>query len=230
MAAARARRGISRPKLLLEYLPPKSPAQNSRSNISRPNLPPLVVILSEKGEGWHVLSRLADARCDAAREEERPPSRLFWKRLEGRRSQERGGARSEGRSPTLQKARQGGSRLVGSGRRIVTGRRTWLSWSCCSWSEGRSESVQSRDPAGGTERLPFPPSARESAGKSVHFPENPVRAVGRTTRAGARHEPVDHAGGTRSCGRQGLDDTHREVATSFSFGVLCKCLWVAPVL
>ena len=28
----------------------------------------------------------------------------------------------------------------------------------------------------------------------------------------------------------GVDDAHREVATSFFFGVLCKCLWVAPVL
>ena len=47
------------------------------------------------------LSRLVDAWCDAAREEERPPSRLFWKRLEERWSKERGGAM--GRSPALQK-------------------------------------------------------------------------------------------------------------------------------
>ena len=26
-----------------------------------------------------------------------------------------------------------------------------------------------------------------------------------------------------------VDDAHREVATSFFFGVLFKCLWVAPV-
>ena len=51
VAATRARRGISRPKLPLEYLPPKTPAQNSRSNISRPNLPSHVVVLSEKGGG-----------------------------------------------------------------------------------------------------------------------------------------------------------------------------------
>ena len=46
----RVRRDISCPKLPPEYLPPKPPAQNSRSNISRPNLPSLVV-LSEKGGG-----------------------------------------------------------------------------------------------------------------------------------------------------------------------------------
>ena len=57
------------------HLLPRTPAQNARANISRPkrpckhcrvNLPPLVVVLSEKGEGWRVLSRLAGARCDAS--------------------------------------------------------------------------------------------------------------------------------------------------------------------
>ena len=43
VAATRAQRNISRPKL-----PPKPPAQNSCANISRPKLPCLVVVLSEK--------------------------------------------------------------------------------------------------------------------------------------------------------------------------------------
>ena len=73
------------------------PSQNSRSNISRPNLPPLVVVLSEKGEGWRVLSRLVDAWCDAAREEERPP---FETCLETPR---RKVEQRTGRSPALQK-------------------------------------------------------------------------------------------------------------------------------
>ena len=58
------------------------------------------------------------------------------------------------------------------------------------------QSVQSRDPASGTERLPFPPPHphRDSGENPVQFPQSPVRAVGRPTRAGPRHEPVDHAG------------------------------------
>ena len=72
-----------------------------------------------------------------------------------------------------------------------------------------SESVQSRFPARGTERLPF----------FLH----PVRTSGLTTPAGARHEPSDHAGGTQGAVAK-RDDALREVATPFSFflGFLCK--------
>ena len=93
-----------------------------------------------------------------------------------------------------------------------------------------SESVQSRDPASGTERLPFPPPRTRKRRKTRPFPKTPSELSGGRHVQARGTSPVDHAGGTRSCGRQGLDDAHREVATSFSFGVLCKCLWVAPVL
>ena len=57
-------------------LPPRSPAQNAHSKISRQknaraNLPaeaqsPLHRSEERKGEGWRVVSRLAGARCEAA--------------------------------------------------------------------------------------------------------------------------------------------------------------------
>ena len=52
-----AREGASPAKISC----PKRPRKHSRLN-----LPPLVVVLSEKGEGWRVLSQLAGARCDAS--------------------------------------------------------------------------------------------------------------------------------------------------------------------
>ena len=54
-------------------------------------------------------SPLVEARSETVGVGARPPSRVFWKCLEGRWSRERGGAtggapRGEGRSPALQKA------------------------------------------------------------------------------------------------------------------------------
>ena len=97
MAEARARKGISRPNISRENLPPETPARISPARI----FIRIVLVLGEKGEGWRSFSRLVDARCDAAREEERPPSRLFWKRHEGGWSKERGGAqgRAKGGAP-----------------------------------------------------------------------------------------------------------------------------------
>ena len=59
--------------------------------------------------GRAARSPLVETRREAVRVGARPPSRAFWKRLEGRWSRERGGAtgrapRGEGRSPALQKA------------------------------------------------------------------------------------------------------------------------------
>ena len=199
---------------------------------------------------------MADERCDAAREEERPPSRLFWKHLEGRWSQERGGAR--GGAPPY-KSRDKAARdwfssvLVGSGRRIATGRRTWLrsrssskreslvvvpgcrshcswlSWSYCSWSEGRSESVQSRDPASGKERLPFPPRPHRDSGENPSSSTKPRLScrVDDTCRREAR-----------ACGPRRRDPElrspragrHAQGSRDFLFfWVLCNCVCVAPV-
>ena len=94
------------------------------------------------------------------------------------------------------------------------------------------QSVQSRDPASGTERLPFPPPpvrTEIAARTRSSSPKAPSELSGGRHVQARGTSPADHARGTRSYGRQGLDDTIREVATSFSFGVLCKCLWVAPV-
>ena len=44
----------------------------------------------------------------------------------------------------------------------------------------------------------------------VQFPLNPVRAVGRTTRAPRGTSSVHHAGGTRGCGRQDWTTRRRE--------------------
>ena len=72
-----------------------------------------------------------------------------------------------------------------------------------------------------------PPSARESAGEPVHFPEKPRpndRAYG--TRD-AWHELVgDHAGGTRGAVAK-WDDALREVTTFVSFLWVCvnDCGW-----
>ena len=140
---------------------------------------------------------MADAPCDTAEGEERPPSRPFWRHLEGGRGQERGA----GRSPTLQKAwawRVGGRlSLNESCWRVPVDR-----WFVRSGRVGSSDlvrvqlllaegqSVQSRDPASGTERLPSPPRPHRDSGENpVQFPQSPVRAVGRPLRAGARHEP-----------------------------------------
>ena len=57
--------------------------------------------------GGAARSRLVDARCDAAREEERPPSRPFWKRLEEGWSQERGGAQGGAKGGALRYKRGG---------------------------------------------------------------------------------------------------------------------------
>ena len=88
-----------------------------------------------------------------------------------------------------------------------------------------SESVQSRVPHSwdGAPAIFLPhPSARESAGEPVHFPEKP-RPNDRAYGTGdSRHELVgDHAGGTRGVVAK-WDDALREVTTfAFSLG-LCK--------
>ena len=88
--------------------------------------------------------------------------------------------------------------------------------------------MQSRFPASGTERLPFPPRPHEKA------PENPSifpepRPNDRAY--GARDELVgDHAGGTRGAVAK-RDDALREVTTLFLFLGLCvnDCGWCLSV-
>jgi len=84
--------------------------------------------------------------------------------------------------------------------------------------------------------LPSPRSLREpwnpvsewggSAGKPRPFPQNPVRAVERTTRAarGTSSQTTPEELGV-AVAKEGLD-TLREVATSFSFGFCVNvCVW-----
>ena len=151
-------------------------------------------------------------------------------------SKERGGAQggAKGGAPLYKRRAQGGWKI---GRRIGAGFCLGLAWSVVpvlvpdcrvgglSLAEGQS--VRSRDPAGGTERLPFPPVRTEIAAKTGPFPQNPVRAVGRTTRAtrGTSLWTTPEGLGVAIAGG-GLDDTHREVATSFSFGFCVNvCVW-----
>ena len=104
---------------------------------------------------------------------------------------------------------------------------SWLSRSCCSWSEGQSESVQSRDPAGGTERLPFPspdperrqfpPIRAEVAAENPSISPKPRPSCRARDTSNARHEPVDHARGTRSSGRAKEDSTTRSGTSRLPF-------------
>ena len=158
------------------------------------------------------LSRLVDARCDAAREEERP-LRGFSGSASKEGGAKNGAGRSEGRSPTLQKARQGGSRLVEFWSGFCPGSERGQFWSSNCYgssnlvvvelflvggSVGVGAVPRPRKWDGAPAIPPSPPVRTEIVAKTRPFPQYPVRAVGRTTRAGARHEPVDHAGGTRS--------------------------------
>ena len=66
----------------------------------------------------------------------------------------------------------------------------------------------------------------ESVGKPCPFPQNPVRAVGRTTRAtrGTSSRTTPEGLGV-AVAKEGLD-TLREVTTSFSFGFCVNvCVW-----
>ena len=67
-----------------------------------------------------------------------------------------------------------------------------------------------------------PPRPHRDSRRNRPLPQNPVRAVGRTTRATRGTSSLDHAGGTRrlQAGKSRLP---------FLLGFLCKCLWVAPV-
>ena len=70
---------------------------------------------------------------------------------------------------------------------------------------------------------------RDSAGKPRSFPKPRLRCRAANT-CGARHELTDHAGGARSCGHgRRTRCAQREVALLFLW-VLCKCVWVVPVL
>ncbi len=177
-----------------------------------------------------------DARCDAAREEERPPSRLFPKRLEGGWSKERGGA--TGRSPGLQKASYVqmkeeeewgsdaaavslGSRVSGLG---------WLVGWLVGWSSRRCSCQSPFLPLLIRERALDPVSEHEeSAGKPCPFVPEPRswRRTATDERRAARASGPRRRGSELRSPRK--DYMLREVATSFSFGVLCKCVCVAPV-
>ena len=115
----------------------------------------------------------------------------------------------------------------------------FLSFRCLS-HKSSPESVRSRDPASGTERLPFPspdpeyqqfpPSIRAEIAPETPFVPHPNRGVKRSTRACAKHAPGAH----RPCQR-GLelrsreeDSTaaRREVTTFFSLGFCVNvCVW-----
>ena len=102
--------------------------------------------------------------------------------------------------------------VVGSGRRT-------LSWSSCSWR--RVSRCSPETPLVGRSACHFPlPVRTEIAARTRSSSPKAPSELSRGRLVQARGtSPVDHAGGTRSCGRKGLDDVHREVATSFSFGV-----------
>jgi len=89
-----------------------------------------------------------------------------------------------------------------------------------------SESVQSRDPASGTERLPFAPRPHEKAPENPSIPpETPSELSGvRRGRRAARAVRAPRRRDSRG-GRQ-VDDATREVTTSFFFGLCVNdCGW-----
>ena len=85
-------------------------------------------------------------------------------------------------------------------------------------SLAEGQSVRSRDPAGGTERLPFPPPVRtEIAARTRSSSPKPRPSCRADDASNAQHEPVDHAGGTRSCGRGRRTGRHAQGSRDFLF-------------
>ena len=184
-------------------------------------------MLGEKGEGWRSFSRLVDARCDAAREEERPPSRLFWKRREGGWSKERGGAQggAKGGAPRYKRDGRGGfaARLVGWSSRFCSCNVGFLLLVRCSCQSSFL--------------LPFGPCASPGSRERARRKRRNTQSVSPKPRpccradhtSDARHELADHAGGARSFSRKGRT-RHAQGSRDFHlFWVLCKCVCVAPV-
>ena len=74
---------------------------------------------------------------------------------------------------------------------------------------------------------PAVPRLRRRDGAPAFY-HDPVRTSGLATRAGARHELGDHAGGTQGAVTEGRRAKGSRDSLSFSFHwVLCKCLWEA---
>ena len=113
------------------------------------------------------------------------------------------------------------ARLLGSRPRVDSITLSSSPEPCCRRRLGRASQVRDEQPA--------VPRLRRRDGARPAFYHDPVRTSGLATRAGARHELGDHAGGTQGAVTEGRRAKGSRDSLSFSFHwVLCKCLWEAP--